>query len=73
MTEPTSQAADADIAEQARPVDDDIEKLSVSVHGGEAASADSAFWPIMQFNSLAPQRSFIDDMASLGGPYRPNW
>jgi len=75
VIKPISQADEADVAGQPRPVDDDIETLSVSSHGSGAAAAlaDRGFWPVWQSNSLGTQRSFIDDMASLNGPYRPNW
>lgn len=60
-----SDAAAGDLSDQ---------KLSVSVQGDGAAAAlaDRGFWPIWQSNSVATQRSFIDDMASLNEPYRPN-
>jgi hypothetical protein len=42
--------------------------------GAAAALATSrVFWAAWESNSLATQRSFIDDMASLNEPYRPNW
>jgi hypothetical protein len=75
VIEPIPQADEADVAEQARPIDDDITERDTlpAALGAAAALADRGFWPIWQSNSTATQRSFIDDMASLNGPYRPYW
>lgn len=98
MIKPTPQAEEVDLAEQARPVEDDIEeretlpeprgdardadvsdsmdqKLSGPVHGkgGPTALTDRDFRPIWQSNSVATYGSFIDDMASMTEPCRPNW
>jgi hypothetical protein len=62
-------------ADEADASDLPDQKLSVSMQGGGAAAAraDRGFWPISQSNSLATQRSFVDDMASLNAPFRPTW
>lgn len=101
MIEPIPPADEADIAEQARFVDDGIDdecdpapvelgenrdadagdvldqQLSVSGddddHPPAAGRAAALVWPVWEPQSLTTRRSFVDDMASRNGPYRPDW
>jgi hypothetical protein len=106
VIEPIPHADEADIAEQARRVDDDIErwtrhsdllddnrdadvadlfdhKLSVprNVDDHPAAAGHAAaepvtgrvLWSTWQSDPFKTRRSFVEDMASLNAPYRPNW
>ena len=103
VIEPIPHADEAEIAEQARPVDDGIEECRpLPKCLGENPDADAAdafesvwgqnddhppaagravarlvsgrvFWPSWGSNPFTRQRSFVEDMASLNEPYRPDW